>query len=66
LESELGYNESYTLSPEAQRDDFVLPIGVAKVEVEGSDVTLISFSRQVGNCVKAAQQLQQEGISAEV
>lgn len=34
--------------------------------LQGSDVTIISFSRQVGNCIKAAQILKQEGISAEV
>jgi pyruvate dehydrogenase E1 component beta subunit len=66
LESELGYNEIYTLSPEAQSPDFVIPIGKAKVEVEGTDITLISFSRQVGNCVKAAAQLKEKGISVEV
>jgi len=66
LESELGYNESYALSPEAQSENYVLPIGQAKVEVEGSDITLISFSRQVGNCIKVAQQLKEQGVSAEV
>jgi pyruvate dehydrogenase E1 component beta subunit len=66
LESEILYNETFTLSPEAQDPDYVLPIGRAKVEVEGSDVTIISFSRQVNNCIKAAAKLKEEGISAEV
>jgi pyruvate dehydrogenase E1 component beta subunit len=79
LESELLYNESYPLSPEAQDPDFVLPIGRANIEVAGthlslsrsdwllgSDITIISFSRQVGNCVKAAAKLKEEGINAEV
>jgi len=66
LESELGYNETYTLSVEAQNSDFLIPIGKAKVELEGSDITLISFSRQVGNCLKAAQKLKESGVNAEV
>lgn len=66
LENELSYNEIHTLTVEQQSPDFVLPIGKAKIEVEGSDITLISFSRQVGNCIKVAQQLKQEGISVEV
>jgi len=67
LESELGYNEVHTLSPEAQDKNFLIPIGKAKIEVVGNDVTIVSFSRQVGNCVKAAKELQEKhGISAEV
>jgi pyruvate dehydrogenase E1 component subunit beta len=66
LESELLYGEKFMLSAEAQDPDFVIPIGKAKIEVEGADITLVSFSRQVGNCIKAAAELQQEGISAEV
>jgi len=66
LENEILYNESFPLSVEAQSPDFVLPIGKAKIEVEGHDVTLVSFSRQVNNCIKAAQQLKSEGIHAEV
>jgi len=66
LESELGYNETYALSPEAQDPDFTIPIGVAKVEREGGDVTLISYGRQVGNCLKVAETLSSQGIDVEV
>jgi len=66
LENELLYNETQTLSVEAQDPNFLIPIGQAKVEREGQDVTLVSFSRQVGNCLKAAEQLKEEGINAEV
>jgi len=66
LESELLYNYKFPLSPEAQSPDFVIPIGKAKVEREGKDVTLISFSRMVGTCLEAAEKLAAEGISAEV
>lgn len=66
LESELLYNMTFPLSEEAQRSDYVLPIGKANIEVEGSDVTLVSFSRQVNNCIEAAKILAAQGIKAEV
>jgi pyruvate dehydrogenase E1 component beta subunit len=66
LESELCYNYKFTLSPEAQSPDFVLPLGKAKVEREGTDVTIVTFSRLVGQALEAADQLAKEGISAEV
>lgn len=66
LESELGYNETYPLTPEEQDPNFLIPIGEAKIEVEGSDVSIFSFSRQVGNCIKAAAELKSKGINAEV
>jgi len=66
LESELLYGQKFKLSPESQSPDYVLPIGKAKVEREGKDVTLISFSRMVGHCLEAAEQLASQGISAEV
>lgn len=46
--------------------DFVLPIGKAKVMREGKHVTLVSFSKMVGYCLKAAEQLAKEGIDCEV
>jgi len=66
LESELGYNEIYPLTPEEQSSDFLLPLGEAKIEVGGSDISIFSFSRQVGNCIKAAKELKEKGINAEV
>jgi len=66
LESEIGYNEKYELSPEAQDKDFVLPIGKAHIEKQGSDVTIIAFSRIVGETLKAAVELEKQGINAEV
>jgi len=66
LESELLYNYPVTLSPEAQRDDFLLPIGQAKVERKGSDVTIVTFSRMVHTSLEAAERLEKEGISVEV
>lgn len=66
LESELLYNQKFKLSAKAQSPDFVLPIGKAKVEREGKDVTLIAFSRIVGVALEAAEKLKEEGIDAEV
>lgn len=69
LESELAYNYSFPLSAEAERAgaEWVLPIGKAKVEREGKDVTIVTFSRMVGVCLEAAEVLAKEhGISAEV
>jgi len=57
---------SFPLSEEAQSADFVLPLGKAHIEREGKDVTIITFSRLVGEALKAAETLAKEGISAEV
>ena len=66
LENELMYGQTFKLSAEAQKDDFVLPIGKAKVEREGKDVTLVSVSRTVGQCMAVADRLAKEGIDCEV
>jgi len=49
-----------------ESDDFVIPIGKAKVERAGTDVTITAFSRMVGFALEAAELLAAEGISAEV
>ncbi len=63
LEHELIYGTSFQI-PDV--DDWVLPIGKAKVRCEGSDVTITAHSRMVGFALEAAEQLAAEGISAEV
>ena len=65
LENELLYGESFPVSKEALSVDYVAPIGKALVMRPGSDVTLVSFSKMVGFCVKAAEELAKEGLSAE-
>jgi pyruvate/2-oxoglutarate/acetoin dehydrogenase E1 component len=48
-------------------DEFLLPIGVADIKREGSDVTIVAIGRQVDRSLQAAEQLQaQDGISVEV
>src|SRR3990170_5795427 len=63
LENELLYGHSFDVP---QLDDFVLPIGKAKVVRPGKDVTLVSYSIGVGVALEAARQLMGEGINAEV
>jgi pyruvate dehydrogenase E1 component beta subunit len=46
--------------------DFLLPIGKADVKREGKDVTIITYSKMVSISLKAAAQLESEGISCEV
>ncbi|KAK9090045.1 hypothetical protein Sjap_023222 [Stephania japonica] len=66
LENELLYGESFPVSAEALDSSFCLPIGKAKIEREGKDVTIVAYSRAVGHSLKAADILSKEGISAEV
>ena len=49
-----------------ESDDYIVPIGKAKVERVGTDVTITAFSRMVGFALEAAELLAAEGISAEV
>jgi acetoin:2,6-dichlorophenolindophenol oxidoreductase subunit beta len=46
--------------------EYLVPIGKAAVRRDGSDVTLISYSKAVGACLQAAEQLAAQGVSAEV
>uniref|UniRef100_A0A914Y9R0 Pyruvate dehydrogenase E1 component subunit beta n=1 Tax=Panagrolaimus superbus TaxID=310955 RepID=A0A914Y9R0_9BILA len=66
LENELLYETSFPVSDAAIKDDFVLPIGKAKVQVEGSDVTIVSYSLGMKYSMEAQALLKKEGINAEV
>ncbi|KAL2329430.1 hypothetical protein Fmac_017011 [Flemingia macrophylla] len=66
LENELLYGESFPVSAEALDSSFCLPIGKAKIEREGKDVTITAYSKMVGYALQAAETLAKEGISAEV
>ena len=63
LEHEMLYGQEFDV-PEGI--DWVVPIGKAKVRREGTGVTLVAYSRMVGFCLKAAEELAAEGIEAEV
>ncbi|GMI37306.1 hypothetical protein TrRE_jg9985 [Triparma retinervis] len=66
LEQELLYGTPFPMTEEQMGKDFIIPIGQAKIEREGSDVTIVTFSRGVGLSLEAAEELAASGISAEV
>lgn len=66
LEHELLYGTSFPMSDEAQSKDWVIPIGKAKIEKEGSDVTIVAFSKMVGLALEAAEAMTAKGVSVEV
>ncbi|KAF8250212.1 hypothetical protein K440DRAFT_619693 [Wilcoxina mikolae CBS 423.85] len=67
LENELLYGQSFPMSEEAQSSDFVLPIGKAKIERVGKDVTIVTLSRCVGQSLVAAENLKKKyGVECEI
>ncbi|KAF8305855.1 thiamine diphosphate-binding protein [Clavulina sp. PMI_390] len=66
LENEIMYGVTFDVAPEVLSEDFLLPIGKAKVEKEGTDVTIVGHSIMVGKSLEAAAELEKEGIKAEV
>ena len=63
LEHEMMYGLEFDV-PEV--DDWLVPIGKAKVRREGTDVTITAHSRMVGFALQAAEKLAEEGVSCEV
>jgi pyruvate dehydrogenase E1 component beta subunit len=63
LENEILYGHSFEVPTDP---DFILPIGKAKIERAGTDVTIVAYSICVGHALAAAEKLAAEGISAEV
>ena len=63
LENEVLYGQSFDVPTDP---DWLVPIGKANVLREGSDVTITAFSIMVGKAMQAAEQLAEQGISAEV
>jgi pyruvate dehydrogenase E1 component beta subunit len=63
LENEILYGHS---SPVPKLDDFVLPIGKAKIARAGNDVTIVAWSMGMSYALKAAEELAGQGIEAEV
>lgn len=47
-------------------EDYIIPFGVADVKREGTDVTVVTYSRMVHRSLEAAEQLAKEGVSVEV
>jgi pyruvate dehydrogenase E1 component beta subunit len=63
LENEILYGHS---SPVPKLDDYVLPIGRARVVRAGSDVTIVAWSMGMTYALKAAEELAKDNIKAEV
>ncbi|MFO1083885.1 MAG: pyruvate dehydrogenase complex E1 component subunit beta [Reyranellaceae bacterium] len=63
LENEILYGQSFDVP---QDPEFILPIGKAKIERPGKDVTITAFSIMVGKALAAAEELAKQGIDAEV
>ncbi|AYG95907.1 pyruvate dehydrogenase complex E1 component subunit beta [Brevundimonas naejangsanensis] len=63
LEHEMMYGHEFDV-PDVE--DYIVPIGKAKVRREGTDVTITAHSRMVGFALQAAEKLAEEGISVEV
>jgi pyruvate dehydrogenase E1 component beta subunit len=63
LENEILYGTS---GPVPKVEDWLVPIGKARIAREGTDVTVVSFARGMVYALDAAERLAKEGISAEV
>jgi pyruvate dehydrogenase E1 component beta subunit len=63
LENEILYGQSF---PVPKLDDWTVPIGKARIHRSGKDVTLVSFSIGMTYCIKAAAELEKEGIDCEI
>ena len=63
LENEIMYGQTFDVPDDP---DFVVPIGKAKIERVGSDVTITAYAISVGLAMEAAEFLSKEGIEAEV
>ena len=62
MESEQMYGDK----GEVPEGEYVLPIGVADIKREGTDVTIVSFGKIIKEAYKAADILEKEGISVEI
>lgn len=62
MESELMYGEK----GEVPEEEYLIPIGKADIKKEGSDISIVSFGKIMKVALEAAEELQKDGISAEV
>jgi pyruvate dehydrogenase E1 component beta subunit len=63
LENEILYGQSF---PVPQMDNWLVPIGKARIHRPGNDVTLVSFGIGMTYCIKAAAELEKDGIDCEI
>ena len=62
MESEMMYSDM----GEVPEEEYLIPIGKADIKREGTDVTIVSYNKMMKLALKAAEELDKEGISAEV
>ena len=62
MESEQMYGDK----GEVPEGEYIIPLGVADIKREGTDVTLVSFGKIIKEGYKAAEELEKEGISVEI
>ncbi len=62
MESEQMYGDK----GEVPEGEFTIPLGVAEIKREGTDVTIVSFGKIIKEAYKAAEELEKEGISCEI
>ncbi|NDV43402.1 pyruvate dehydrogenase complex E1 component subunit beta [Flagellimonas sediminis] len=62
MESEQMYGDK----GEVPEGEYTIPLGVADIKREGSDVTIVSFGKIIKEAYKAAEELEKEGISCEI
>ena len=58
--------QAYGFKGEVPDEEYLIPFGSADIKREGTDVTLVTWNKQVYNCLDAAEELAKEGISAQV
>ncbi len=63
LENEILYGQQF---PVPKMDDWTVPIGKARIHRPGKDCTLVSFGIGMTYCIKAAAELEKEGIDVEI
>ncbi|VDN04509.1 unnamed protein product [Thelazia callipaeda] len=66
LEDEILYGRSFPVSPQVLSPDFIIPIGKAKIEVPGNDVTIVSYGKAMTQAFDGVEKLAKEGIKAEL
>merc|ERR1712110_671254 len=62
----MGYGTAFDVEDAVMESDFILPIGKAKIQRAGTDISLVAHSIGVGFAMDAAELLAKEGISCEV
>ena len=62
----MEYEQMYGDKMEIPEGEYIIPIGVADIKREGTDVTIVSFGKIIKEAYKAGEELEKEGISIEI